>query len=208
MGINQYRKLLEQKKGQQQAIQKSIQELNQTLSFLQSEQKNIEKAQIIIQQVAKETQAQLEFHISDIVSLALSTVFNSPYEFKVLFETKRNQTECKLYFLNGEDEIDPITATGGGVIDIVSFALRIAIYTLSNVEKQNIRNTIILDEPFKFVSKNLLPSVGELLKELNKKLNIQFIIITHLDELIEYGDQIFYISQKNNITTTNKERRS
>jgi DNA repair exonuclease SbcCD ATPase subunit len=198
MTLKELRQSLERKTGQRDQIRKTVSEIEEKTSFLKKEISYSEKAQIIIQKVAKETQEELEFHISDIVSMALSTVFDKPYKFRVEFVIKRNKTECDLLFENDRGEkIDPMTASGGGVVDVATLALRLALWTL---QVPRSRNVIILDEPLKFLSKNLLPRAGELLQELSSKLNLQFIIVTHLSELTDCADKVFTVTQRKGVS--------
>ncbi|MBT6048748.1 MAG: hypothetical protein HOG49_18255 [Candidatus Scalindua sp.] len=191
--IKELRSQIDQEKGKRDEVKRTLLELDNNRKVLKKSIRRSEEAQAIIQKVAKDTQSQLEIHISDIVTMALETIFDDPYEFKIEFVVKRNKTECELLFEKDGEKINPLTASGGGVIDTVSFALRIALWTLQNPRS---RNTIILDEPFKFLSKDLLPRASELLKELSKKLNLQFIIVTHLDELTDCADKTFDVKIK------------
>lgn len=197
MNLKEIRTSIEQSKGKRQEIEYRQIDLLEKVKTTEREINFSEKAQAIIQKVAKDTQSQLEFHISDIVTMALDTIFDEPYKFKVGFVLKRNKTECELSFERDGELIDPLSASGGGVIDVASFALRIALWTLQAPKS---RNTIILDEPFKFLSKDLLPRASELLIELSNKLNLQFIVVTHLDELTDCADKIFQVSIKKGVS--------
>lgn len=108
------------------------------------------------------------------VSRALQSVFDDPYQFEIVFERKRNRTEAALLFKDGENELDPMNSVGGGVIDVASFALRLACLVLSNA-----RPILILDEPFRFVSVDLRPRVATMVQEMAEQLEVQFIIVTH-----------------------------
>jgi DNA repair exonuclease SbcCD ATPase subunit len=158
---------------------------------------SVEEAQFAIQSVAQETQSQLRIHISSIVSMALDSIFEEPYKFDINFVIKRGQTEASIKFKKDGNEIDPMSASGGGPVDIAAFALRIALW---NISKPKPNNTIILDEPLKFLSKDLRPRAGLLFKELSKSLGIQFIIVTHDPELIEIADKIFKVRQVNGVS--------
>jgi len=195
--IKELRSKIDQEKGKRDEVHRTLLELDASRSTLKKSLRRSEDAQAIIQKVAQDTQSQLEIHISDIVSLAMETIFDDPYEFKIEFVVKRNKTECELIFEKDGNRIHPLSASGGGVIDTASFALRIALWTLQNPKS---RNTIILDEPFKFLSKDLLPRACDLLQELRKKLNLQFIIVTHLDELAECADKTFEVRIKKGIS--------
>lgn len=156
---------------------------------------NLEKAQAFIQTVAQKTQEQLRYHLQDIVQLALDACFPGEYKFNILFEIKRGQTEARLIFEKNGFEVDPIDASGGGVAELSAFALRIATWTLGKSS-----NTIILDEPFKAVSLDVRPRAIEILKQLSEHLNIQFIIVTHDNSIVDIADKVFEVKMINNIS--------
>lgn len=161
------------------------------LEKLRERQEALIPAQAFLQKIAQDTQNQLRFCVKDIVQLALDTCFPGEYKFDLVFEIKRGKTEAKLLFLSGGEEINPMDASGGGVVDIASFALRISQWVLGNT-----RNTIILDEPFKHLSNNLQPAGAEVLRELSDKLGLQFIIVTHREEITETADKVFKVTRE------------
>jgi DNA repair exonuclease SbcCD ATPase subunit len=197
MNLKEIRTSIIETKGRRAEAKQTLSSTQFAVDTLTKEIKRSEKAQAIIQKVAKDTQSQLEYHISDIVTLALDTVFDEKYKFKIEFVIKRNKTECELVFEKDGEVMDPMEDDAGGAVDVASFALRIALWTL---QAPRSRNTIILDEPFKFLSKDLRPRASELLKELSTRLKLQFIIVTHLDELTECADRIFKIEIKKGIS--------
>jgi len=170
-------------------------EITECLDELREKSDIIDKAASLIQKVAQETQSNIVFHIGNIVDKALETVFQDEYKFNFNFVQKRGKVEAEYFLIrNDGTEVDIINGAGGGVIDIVSFALRIAVWTLSN----NVQNVIVLDEPFRFLSQDLQERAGEILKELSDKLKLQFIIVTHNDKLMNYADKLFVIEKKGN----------
>ena len=145
--------------------------------------------QALVQKVAKETQEQLKFQIEDIVKTCIDTCFPDEYDFKVEFEIKRGKTECALKFYKNGHEIDDLLESGGGgVVDIASFGIRIAAWSLGNTA-----NTLVLDEPFKFLSRDLQARGGEILSEISKKLHLQIIMNTHIPELVEQSNRVFKV---------------
>lgn len=151
---------------------------------------NALKAREIITTVAKDTQQQLEIRITNIVTMALAAVFPDPYQFVLRFTERRNQTEADLLLVRDGEEVSPIDATGGGVLDVVSFALRVAILLMSNY-----RRIIILDEPFRHLSEDLQPKASEMMKMLSDKLGIQFIMVSHEDGIIGSADNVITIKK-------------
>lgn len=134
------------------------------------------EAQHLIQAVAQSVQRRAHKKIASIVSHCLEAVFQEPYKFEIVFERKRGRTEARLIFKRGELEVDPLTASGGGVVDIAAFALRLACLTLSQPRG---RRLLVLDEPFRFVSAEYRPRVVDLLEALSTDLDVQFILVTH-----------------------------
>jgi len=165
-------------------ISETIEKKKSSLQLLES----VEKAQALIQQVAKETQESLKFHLEDIVQLAIDAVFPGEYDFKVNFEIKRGKTEAQLTFLRNGVSIDPQDSSGGGVSDVCSFALRLAVWSLGRTRK-----FIVLDEPFRLLSRDLRPKASEMLKKLSKRLKLQVVIVSHEENLVEIADKLFSV---------------
>lgn len=206
MNLNNFRTVLDQRKGQKIQIEESIKSSKKSLKEKKTDLIQHEKARELIREAGLKTQQSLSFHISEITSLALESVFaEKAYKLEVEFVERRNKTECDLYFTRnlsketGEyPQIDPMTGAGGGAVDVTTFALRIASWSMQN---PRCRNVIILDEPLKNLSKEYQEKGSMMLKEVSKRLGIQFIIVTHEEVLTSFADKTFTTSIKNGITT-------
>jgi len=130
--------------------------------------------------LAQAVQQKAHEKISSVVSSCLTAVFNDPYEFKIQFERKRGKTEARLVFVRRGLEVDPLTASGGGVVDVAAFALRVACLVL---HRPRLSRLVVLDEPFKFVSANYQDNVRAMLEELASDLGLQIIMVTHIETL-------------------------
>lgn len=152
-----------------------------------------EEAQQVVQGIAEAVQQRAHEQIAAVVSRCLEAVFGEEaYQFRIDFKQARGKTEAHLLFVrDGVVLDDPVGAVGGGVIDVSSFALRLASLILALPRK---RRLLITDEPFKMLSRKYIPAVRELLLVLSKELDLQIIMTTHNKELmigkvIEIGDQ-------------------
>jgi len=191
--IKDLRTSFDNKIGERNHIKKLLREERSKLELSKSDLSNHEEAQIIIQQVAKLTQSRLEYHISELVSLILDSVFEDPYKLKLEFELKRGKSEANLLFTKHDQDIDPMSASGGGVVDVASFALRVCLWSLQQPRR---RATMFMDEPFKHLSKDLREKAGEMIKEISKKLQLQIIIVTHDPALVENADRVFEVEKR------------
>ena len=160
------RTTLTRKQGQQQKIENDLINTNTDIARLIGEVDYTEKARLIIQKVAKATQAELEYYISELVTLAFASVFPDPYEFDVAFEEKRGKTECRMRFLRNGHEVNPLSGSGGGPLDIASTTLQFTIWSLNKT-----RAIIGLDEPFRFLSRDLQPHSEDLAACADKTFN-------------------------------------
>lgn len=195
--VIEYQRKLEQLKGARSVLERNVSELQSEIKDMQRDLRRHEQAREIVRNVGMKTQQQLQFHISDIVSLALDSVFDDPYELKVEFIQRRNKTECDLTFQRGGEQMDPLSASGGGAVDVASFALRIASWAMMNPRS---RNVIVLDEPLRFLSEDHQEQASRIIKELSDRLKLQFLIITHEPLLGEYADRVFQVSIKKGIS--------
>ncbi len=190
--IQTLRTTLDMMKGQRQQIERTLTETRSQLKANKRSLRDHEKARELIRLAGVKTQELLSFHIGEIASLALDAVFDDPYKLEVEFIQRRNKTECDLYFTRDGNRVDPMDASGGGAVDVAAFALRVASWSMMHPK---LRNTIILDEPMKDLSEDMQDKASLMLKEISKKLGIQFIIVTHKNQLTAYADRIFKVTK-------------
>jgi len=183
------RRHIDQEIGRRAALMKEHLKVGGALEKSTEYFENANMARSVVQSVAEATQKHIEFHISSIVTMALQSVFPDPYTFELRFLQRRNKTEADLIFIkNGNETDDLLNAGGGGPADIASFALRIALWSIKKTQPVQ-----ILDEPMRFVSRDLQTKVSMLMKELSDKLGVQFIVVSHIPELCGEAHNIIKI---------------
>lgn len=136
----------------------------------------------LVKATAIHNQTQCQVRISSIVTRCLESVFpENRYTFSLVFEEKRNQTEARCILKDKDgNEFDPMTENGGGLVDVVTFGLRVACLVLTRPRPAKI---LILDEPFRFLSREYRGPVARLMEQLSSELGIQVIMVTHLPEM-------------------------
>lgn len=192
--IQNLKSVLDKEKGKKEEVLNIISSTKKELKEQLDLKETIEEASFIIKTVAQKTQKRLEFCISELVTLALSSVFpEKEYKFKISFEQKRDKTEVNFYFEDKNGElINPIDDSGGGVIDIASFALRLSLFAIMPNKSDNV---FILDEPFKHLRGEIYQiRTSELLKTISNKLGIQIIIISDVNFSIE-ANKVFEVEK-------------
>ena len=161
-------------------VRETVRVVSGNLDKMQQHVEDVAEAQELAQQVAQAVQQQAHDQIAEVVSRCLSAVFDEPYTFRIHFERKRGRTEARLSFERDGFEVAPMSASGGGVVDVASFALRLSCLMLN---KPALRRVLVMDEPFKYVSEDYRARVRELLETLAQEMSVQFIMVTHINEL-------------------------
>lgn len=153
------------------------------------------EARNIISEASRVTQKQFKDFVEQLVTLAIQSVFTEEdYKFVVKWELQNNRTQINLMVQQGEKEpYDPEDEQGGALLDIISFALRIVLWVL---EKPRSRNTLILDEPFKYCG-DFTILAAKMVKNISKKLQLQIIMVTHSDVLKNVGDRSWKVHRVN-----------
>lgn len=198
MSIQDLRNRLARLQGKKDLLVESLQTQEDRKRTLEKELEDATEARALIQQVALATQEQLRYHLSEIVTLAMETVFPDPYSLGVDFVERRNTTECDLTFERDGCSISPMLASGGGAVDVASFALRISLWSL---QKQKSRPLFILDEPIKHLSPSLLPKAVDMIKEVSARLKLQILMIHHNPIMADGADRVIVIQQKGGVSS-------
>lgn len=200
--IQSLRAKLEREKGKVEQLKIDIKKKSRELRFAKRSLNLNEKAQLVIQEVTKITQDKLKYHLSDICSLAMASIFPDPYEIEIDFVSKRGKVETDIWFTKDGNRIHPFSSTGGGAVDIAALSLRLSCWTLQNPKTRPI---LILDEPLHFVSKSYILKATKLIKQLSDNLNIQMIIVSHNENIIENADNIIKVGMQNGVSDIKKD---
>lgn len=172
--------------------QKSV--LEEQLQKVIANIKMFEQVRILLQKTSELAREQSKKQVETLVTNCLQYIFNTNIHFEIDIAESRGRSEAEFYVVSDIDgeliKNKPQNARGGGVVDIVSLALRIAILQ-SSIPK--IDGPIILDEPAKHVSEEYINSVAEFLKQVNIMFGRQIIMVTHNRHLGESADKVLRV---------------
>lgn len=129
--------------------------------------------------------------VVNLVSFGLQSVFkDNSIKLVVHTRTQRNQKFYTLAVSIGGVETEDFDACSGGVVNVLSFMLRVVMLSISSR-----RRFLVLDEPFPGLSKEYRDNLGEFLKLLAEKLDMQFLIVSHQPEIDEAADYLYEIKK-------------
>jgi hypothetical protein len=206
--FRQIREHVDKLKGRRDQLTMEIAQAEEDRDYLERRHDDAVKAKALHRMAAKETQKNIEFQISTLISMALASVFPDPYEFKVEFVERRGKTEADLlFFKDGHDMGSILFSGGGGPKEIASFSLRCVFWNLNRT-----RPVLLLDEPFKFINdaaeldsvqtvRNLQKKCAQMLIMLIERLHLQCIVVSNLPELVDVASKVFKVSQKDGVSS-------
>jgi DNA repair exonuclease SbcCD ATPase subunit len=118
--------------------------------------------------------------------------------------TKANQPTLEMGILDklSGQTYDIITSFGGGICDIVSLALRVALLVKW---QPSLSRILILDEACKHVAVKDQELLSTFVRKLSEALGVQFIWISHSDILQQAAHKIFEVTKNDGLSTAQEK---
>lgn len=195
--IDKLNNFLSREEGKRDKLKENLEKITCDLNKLNNEMDLLDKVTIIFQKTSEFAREQAKRQIESLVTKCLQYVFETDIQFKIEIDELRNKANAEFYVVNEEDDMiiktKPELSRGGGVVDIISLALRIAFMQIS---KPPIQGPLILDEPAKHVSEEYIYNIGDFLKHSSEMFNRQIIMITHNNHLAAMGNKSYRVDLK------------
>ena len=204
-----------QAQGQRDLLVQQRREKENELSAARADIELWRQVQILLSKASEFARQQLKTRIEQTVTAALAAIFaDSTMRFEIEMKDIGGKPAADWRVVScydvpakaGDEDVkisaytvvaSPEDAKGGGVTDVVSLALRLALLELSRPRPGG---PVLLDEPGKMISKEYLPNVAEFLKQYAAKTGRQIIMVTHHDVLTDVADVGYKVIQENGVS--------
>jgi len=192
------------KLGKKKALEDKAISTTKRLEEIKTTTEHLIKASLFLQTLSDTTRQQIIDRISSIVTDALQKIKDPDLEFKMNLSTERNQVDVKFVVVNKktEQEYDILNSCGGSIADIVTFPLKVALLLKW---EPSLSRILILDESFKFVSVADQEALGEFVRQISEKLNLQTILVTHSPTLTAKAHKVFEVTQAKGLSTVEEK---
>ena len=191
----------QREKGKRDILQEQLESLEMELEQSRSEVELLEKVILLLQRTSEYAREQSKQQIESLVTKCLQFVFDKSISFEIDIYEQRNTANADFYLVNKIGDIDirtkPEVSNGGGIVDIISLALRISFLELNDPK---LEGPIIFDEPAKHVSEDYIFNIGDFLKESSRMFDRQIIMITHNSHLAALADLSYIVTIDDNIS--------
>lgn len=201
MNLELYKKFYYSKQSELDSLVLKRSKVEELLSNIKKLKEDLNKAKDVMNAVGILAQQEVKTVIENLVTEAMQSVFGSEYEFKIEDEIKHGKPESYLYIVKNGKRRSIKDESGGTIAVLSAFVLRVVLWAISN---NKTRNTLLLDEPLKDASADKMELFGEMIKKLSNMLEIQFIIITHEEEITKCADTVFLVKQINEISNVER----
>jgi len=203
--IKEHKEGLIKLKGVKEQIEKQIKDEEADLEKYQDEQKSNQLAALFMfSEIFDRRQAQLDA-IENIATSALRQIYGDEYSLKFeTFDEQRkdgaNSFKIEIKIISPHEGRDMETGLlgerGGGLIEVVSFALRIAA-----LKWMGYNGPILLDEAWKSMSTDYkIGEVASFLEEVTNSTDRQVILVTHMyDKFGPVSKNVVQIIKNNGI---------
>lgn len=204
--INKLDRDINIEKGKREVISNNLKNISKEIDELTEKEELLSKVMILFQKTAEYGRIQAKTQIEELVTKCLQFIFESDIEFQIEITESRSIPQADFYVVSNYSKgysvkTKPEIARGGGVVDIISIALRLAFI---QINKPQIEGPILLDEPGKHVSDDYVFNLGEFLKQASKMFRKQIIMVTHNTYLSEICDKSYTINIKDGISFLEK----
>lgn len=185
---------LVKRKSARDLYQENLQEVEERWQTLHAERELLEKVRVLFQHASDHARTQAKQQLETLVTNALQYVFGATFRFEIELSDHGGNPTAEFYVVTEWEgqtiKNKPQDARGGGIVDIVSLALRIA---LIETIKPRLYGPIILDEPGKHVSEDFIVPMIEFLKSVGETFGRQIILVTHNTHLTESADSAYHV---------------
>lgn len=182
-------------------LQESISDKEKILAEAKEAVENYKAAGELLVNTSLSIQTTTTEKISKIVTDLYRYVFMNDDTFVIEIDTKRSVPVASFFIETSKNgkrvRLDPLTADGGGKVDVIALGLRLAALLLYTPQLERV---LILDEPLRFLSsastsgKPYRLRAVEFLKQISEEYGIQVIAVTHDEELLSVADSIHEVS--------------
>lgn len=202
LNLNKLNNKILNDEGKIEILEDQLEKIEKSLEEKEKYSEILSQVSLLFQKTSEFAREQSKRQIEDTVTKCLQFIFETDIEFLIELSESRSVPIAEFFVQSNYSEgysikTKPEIARGGGVVDIISLALRIAFLQQN---QPSLSGPLILDEPGKHVSNDYIFNLGEFLKQSSNVFNRQIIMVTHNPHLSQISDKSFYVKNKGGIS--------
>lgn len=186
---------LNRRRGQRDRLLQDRAEQAARAAALAEETRILEQVIVLLKETSDHAREQARQAIEGLVTHSLRNIFGPDFGFRIELKEAGGRPQAEFYVtsaLAGERlETRPEHSRGGGVVDVVSLGLRIA---MLETYRPALDGPLVLDEPAKHVSDDYIQPVAAFLRAVASHFGRQVLMVTHNQHLAAMADRGFLVT--------------
>ncbi|MEW6771115.1 MAG: ATP-binding protein [Bacillota bacterium] len=196
-GVEEFGEYVRRRRWEFERLTAERQAVEEKLAEVRAKEAVLTQAREVFQLAAETAREQAKQSVERVVTWALQAVFGPEISFAISLEERRDQPEADFVVVStygGTTPVrtEPMEARGGGIVDVISLALRGVL-----LERTRMGGPLVLDEPGKHVSEEYSRALGEFIRAISEGTGRQVILVTHNSELAETAEVAYRVELKN-----------
>ena len=147
----------------------------------------------VIEDIANSRRETVRKNVEAVASEALHLIYGPEYKMELVYKVRNNRANVEIEVVkqtpDGEirREMDGI---GGGVADTVAMPLKLLVLIASGCTDK----ILLCDEAWKHIDTDRIHKVGEFIESLCKRLQMQVVVLSHHEIMMDYADNVYHIT--------------
>ena len=197
--IDSLSKKIEQAKGKRDQLQKQLISVQSNIESLKASIERKTMAKEVLDKLVELENKSVIGDLERLVTDGIRSIWGGNYEFKVVMGNRGDSTTAQFKLFRNGKETSIMDAHGGGMVQVVAFLARLIL--LLKI-KPKLKQVLLLDEPFVYLSQDYHSQMADLLGKLVKDLGIKLLMVTHQPIFAEAADHEYRLTsdgEKTNI---------
>ena len=178
-----------QRVGQKREVEARLERLTTDRDEVKRLQDTEREAIVLLEFAGQAARQLITERFNAVVTFALQSIFGEDYTFDTDLQIKRNTVWAEFRVRDSKyaEPANPLDSRGGGVVDVISMALRVVMLELFTPQ---IAGPLMLDEPTRHLSGEYSGRAAELLNAIATRTGRQIVLVTHDTVLAKEAERL------------------
>lgn len=201
MTLAGYREFFLKKSGEHELLCQQLKDSQSALAETSQQIEDLSAARELAMKASLVAQQQVKARFEKLATAALQWIYrDQDLSLKVELGQRGSNPTLNFLIKTGDIELDPLSSTGGGVVQVLALVLRLAV-----LEALHVRGPLLLDEPLSQLSRNYQERAGEFLNQYSARTGRQILLVSHSPEILTAASKVFRVRLVNGVSVVTEE---
>ena len=147
----------------------------------------------VIEDIANSRRETVRKNVEAVASEALHLIYGPEYKMELVYKVRHNRANVEIEVVKDTPDGEirrEMDGFGGGVADTVAMPLKLLVLIASGRTDK----ILLCDEAWKHIDTDRIHKVGEFIESLCKRLQMQVVVLSHHEIMMDYADNVYQIT--------------